>query len=228
MITTNNDSVYPTADLLSSAGANITVLDIRADINSELNEKFNSKNIQIRFGAVPYNINGSSKIQSLDIADASHTPYKKTDTISCDQILMSGGWSPVVHLLSQRGVRPIWNAENLCFLPNGTNENITIIGSSRGIWNKEDCVQSGIAGALEAMNRLGLTTTNYFFPKVGGWKNPIKPLYEVKYNKSHSKSFVDYQHDVKADDVRLAHREGFISVEHLKRYTTLGLSLIHI
>ena len=224
VITTNNDSVYPTADLLSSAGANITVLDTRTDINSELIEKFKSKNIQIRFGAVPYNINGSKKIESLDIADASHTPYKKTDTISCDQVLMSGGWSPVVHLLSQRGVRPIWNAENLCFLPDDTNENITIIGSSRGIWNKEDCVQSGIAGALEAMNRLGLTTTNYFFPKVGGWKNPIKPLYEVKYNKSHSKSFVDYQHDVKADDVRLAHREGFISVEHLKRYTTLGMA----
>ena len=224
VITTNNDSVYPTADLLSSAGANITVLDIRADINSELNNKLKSKNIQVRFEAVPYNINGSRKIESLDIAAASHSPYKKIDTIACDQVLMSGGWTPSVHLLSQRGVRPIWNAENLCFLPNDTNENITIIGSSRGIWNKEDCIQSGIAGALEVMNRLGLTTTNYFFPKVGGWKNPIKPLYEVKYNKSHSKSFVDYQHDVKADDIRLAHREGFISVEHLKRYTTLGMA----
>jgi len=93
-------------------------------------EKFKSKNIQVKFGTVPYNINGTRKIESLDIADASHTPYKKTDTISCDQILMSGGWSPIVHLLSQRGVRPIWNAENLCFLPDGTNENITIIGSA--------------------------------------------------------------------------------------------------
>ena len=224
VITTNNDSVYSTAELLSSAGANITILDIRADINPELKEKLKSKNIQLKFETVPYNINGSRKIESLDIADASHKPYKKIDTISCDQVLMSGGWSPSVHLLSQRGVRPVWNAENLCFLPKDTIENITIIGSSRGIWNKEDCIQSGIAGALEAMNRLGLTTTNYFFPKVGGWKHPIKPLYEVKYNKSHSKSFVDYQHDVKADDIRLAHREGFISVEHLKRYTTLGMA----
>ena len=224
VIVTNNDSVYATGELLSSAGANITILDVREGKNSELNEDLKSKNVQIRFGKVPYNINGSRKIESLDIAEASHTPYKKIDTIACDQVLMSGGWSPAIHLLSQRGVRPIWNAENLCFIPADTNENITMIGSARGIWNKENCIQSGIAGASEAMNRLGLTKTNYFFPKTGGWKNSIKPLYEVKYNKSHSKSFIDYQHDVKADDVRLAHREGFISLEHLKRYTTLGMA----
>ena len=99
-----------------------------------------------------------------------------------------------------------------------------MIGSSRGLWNKDDCIASGVAGATDALNRLGISKTNYFFPKPGGWKNPIKPLYEIKYKKSRSKSFVDYQHDVTADDVRLAHREGFISVEHLKRYTTLGMA----
>ena len=75
------------------------------------------------------------------------------------------------------------------------------------------------------MNHIGLSKTNYFFQKKE-WSNPIQPLYEVKYNKSRSKSFVDYQHDVTADDVRLAHREGFISVEHLKRYTTLEWQMI--
>ena len=72
-------------------------------------------NIQIRFGAVPYNINGSKEIKSLEIANAEDNIYKKIDTINCDQVLMSGGWSPAVHLLSHRGIRPIWNTENLCF-----------------------------------------------------------------------------------------------------------------
>ena len=221
VITTNNDSVYPTAQLLFQAGAKVTVLDARKEINLE---KDILDNIQLRFGAVPYNINGSRKINSLDIADASHSSYKKIDTINCDQVLMSGGWSPAIHLLSHRGVRASWNVENLCFLPGDSRENITMIGSARGIWNKDDCIESGITGTLDAMNKMGLSKTNYFFPKEGGWKNSIKPLYEVKYNKSRSKSFVDYQHDVTADDVRLAHREGFISVEHLKRYTTLGMA----
>ena len=221
VITTNNDSVYSTADLLNKAGAKVTILDSRKNINFEKN--FNDS-IEVKFDTVPYNINGSRKIKSLDISNASGDNYKKIDKINCDQILMSGGWSPAVHLLSHRGVRAVWDAENLCFLPGETKENITMIGSARGIWNKDDCIKSGIAGALDAMNRMGLSKTNYFFPKEGGWKNPIKPLYEVKYNKSRSKSFVDFQHDVTADDVRLAHREGFISVEHLKRYTTLGMA----
>ena len=221
VITTNNDSVYSAAELLSNAGANLTVLDARADIDLDIKQ---NKNIQIKFGTVPYNINGSREIESLDIADATHSTYKKIDTTPCDQVLMSGGWSPAVHLLSHRGVRPKWNVENLCFLPVDTNENITMIGSARGIWNKEDCIKSGIAGSLAAMNQLGLSKKNYSFPKEGGWQNAIKPLYEVKYNNPRSKSFVDYQHDVTADDVRLAHREGFISVEHLKRYTTLGMA----
>ena len=217
VIATNNDSVYETANELSEAGANVTVLDSRTNIEIDSN-----KNFEIRKGFVPYNINGTKKIDSLDISKSEN--INKVDTINCDQVLLSGGWSPAVHLLSHRGVKPKWDPENACFIPSDTKENITMIGSSRGLWNKDDCIASGVAGATDALNRLGVSKTNYFFPKPGGWKNPIKPLYEVKYKKSRSKSFVDYQHDVTADDVRLAHREGFISVEHLKRYTTLGMA----
>ncbi len=49
----------------------------------------------------------------------------------------------------------------------------------------------------------------------------ILPLWEVP---GPGKKFVDFQHDVTADDIRLARREGFESVEHLKRYTTLGMA----
>ena len=217
VIATNNDSVYETASQLSKAGASVTVLDSRTNIEIDID-----KNFEILKGVVPYNINGRKKINSLDISKSEN--IEKFETLNCDQVLLSGGWSPAVHLLSHRGVKPKWSYENACFLPNDTKENITMIGSSRGLWNKDDCVASGVAGATDALNRLGISKTNYFFPKSGGWKNPIKPLYEVKYKKSSSKSFVDYQHDVTADDVRLAHREGFISVEHLKRYTTLGMA----
>ena len=217
VIATNNDSVYETAHQLSEAGANVTVLDSRTNFEIETN-----KSIEIRKGYVPYNINGSKKIDSLDISKSEN--INKSETINCDQVLLSGGWSPAVHLLSHRGVKPKWDYNNACFLPSDTKENITMVGSSRGLWNKNDCIASGIAGTTDALNRLGISKTNYFFPKPGGWKNPIQPLYEVKYKKSRSKSFVYYQHDVTTDDVRLAHREGFISVEHLKRYTTLGMA----
>ena len=38
------------------------------------------------------------------------------------------------------------------------------------------------------------------------------------------KAFVDYQNDVTAKDIQLAVREGFRSIEHVKRYTTSGMA----
>ncbi len=51
----------------------------------------------------------------------------------------------------------------------------------------------------------------------------VAPLPDVT-RRHRGKAFVDLQNDVTAEDVRLAVREGFGSVEHLKRYTTLGMA----
>ena len=217
VITTNNDSVYQTAIELHQAGAKVTVLDSRKKIKHDL-----SKAIDLHLNSLPFSINGSKKIDSIDVCKATDLSFK--NTIICDQVLMSGGWSPIVNLISHRGIKPIWNQENLCFIPGDIKENISVVGSAKGIWNEKDCIESGLVGANEAMNTLGIHKKEISFPSVGGWSNSIEPFFEVKSNKFPSKSFVDFQHDVTAEDVRLAHREGFISVEHLKRYTTLGMA----
>ena len=224
VISTNNDSVYATANELTKAGSKVHIIDARNTISQDIIESAKKSGIEVSLGTTPFNINGRKKIDSLDVAEHDGQKYNKVNQIKCDLVLVSGGWSPVVHLLSHRGVRPIWDSVNLCFLPNGIQEPITVTGSASGIWNTDDCVKSGVAAGLKAAQSLGVKTINYSFPKPGGWTNPISPLYEVGDNKNYSKSFVDFQHDVKCDDVRLAHREGFISVEHLKRYTTLGMA----
>ena len=223
-VCTNNDSVYPSSFELAKAGASVAINDVRENISYDLVNEAKKHDIEINFNNYPYNINGNRSVQKLEIAINKDNNFKKIKEIDCDTVLLSGGWSPVVHLLSQRGIKPIWNDENLCFLPSESQENITVTGSASGIWNNEDCFASGIAAGLKVSKMLGVKNINYFFPKPGGWKNPIQPLYEVKQNKPRSKSFVDYQHDVTADDIRLAYREGFVSVEHLKRYTTLGMA----
>jgi sarcosine oxidase subunit alpha len=50
----------------------------------------------------------------------------------------------------------------------------------------------------------------------------IQPLWHVE--KSVGKAFVDFQNDVTVTDIALAKQEGFAAVEHLKRYTTLGMA----
>ena len=109
------------------------------------------------------------ELKNPNIENSNHNHQIKSDLV-----LLSGGWSPVVHLLSHRGIKPKWDDKNLCFIPSEIKEPITVAGSALGIWGTEDCVESGVAAGLRAAKLLGLKTTDYFFPKIGGWKNPIK------------------------------------------------------
>ncbi len=202
MVATNNDSAYLVAKELAVAGAEVQILDVRVqhDIATD---------IPVQFGLGALEAVGSTAVTAVK-----HGQGKQ----DCDLLLVSGGWSPVVNLASHRGVKPIWNAELACFLPTDSSEAIYTAGSAAGVFSQAECAESGIAAADRVLGKPA--KTGY----VGGWQNPIQPVYEMPAPNKKSKSFVDFQHDVTADDVRLAHQEGFVSVEHLKRYTTLGMA----
>ena len=105
-------------------------------------------------------------------------------------------------------------------------------GSAAGIWDTAACIESGTKAAESAINAIrnaqtGAGSTPHAAIRPGdgdSWENPILPVYEVSVPGKKLKCIIDPQHDVTSDDVRLAHQEGFVSVEHLKRYTTLGMA----
>lgn len=212
VIATTNDSAYGVAGDLAAAGAEVVLADARQDVPAA------PSGVTLRAGLAPLATNGRRGIKAVRLA--AHTGAGWTDAghEDCDLLLVSGGWSPVVNLSSHRGAKPVWNADLACFLAGPTEEPIHMAGSAAGIWNRSDCVASGVAAGLRA---LGLPADAV---APGGWQHPIRPLYEVRLPGTRAKAFVDPQHDVTGDDVRLAHQEGFTSVEHLKRYTTLGMA----
>ena len=223
IIVANNDSVYAVAAEFSNAGSKVHIVDCRKNISEDLKNFSDKHKIKLSLNKIPYGVKGNRNIKSLEIAEIDNGKYINIAEKECNLLLVSGGWSPVIHLISHTGLKPIWNFENLCFVSPETDKPITVIGSAAGIWNNEDCIKSGKSGANKILNFFGIKNRNFKFSEIGGWKNSIMKLNEVKY-KRNSKSFIDFQHDVTTDDVRLAHREGFISVEHLKRYTTLGMA----
>ena len=103
---TNNDSVYNTAIELSKTGSKITIVDSRSTIGKEINEQLNISNIQLILGKVPYNINGKKSVYNIELQNSNLTNSNHKHLIKSDLVLLSGGWSPVVHLLSHRGVKP--------------------------------------------------------------------------------------------------------------------------
>ena len=225
VIATNNDSVYQTALDLKAAGASVQILDARKSLSGEVYEQITGQGIDVSVSSTAYNAIGTKKLTSLQIASGNYNNWAAGDKVSCDHVLLSGGWSPVVNLLSHRGVRPVWNDKDCCFVAPEHNEPIQMAGSADGCWTDAHCEASGLAAGEAVVKALGAKVKGKGTAVTkGGWDNPIEPLYEVKIQGRYQKSFVDPQHDVTTEDVRLAHREGFVSVEHLKRYTTLGMA----
>ena len=213
VISTNNDSVYVTAGELTAAGADVTVIDAREKGLGET-----PFGVTCRFGMAPLEVIGRNKVAGVRLAALDGSGWAEAGRQDGDLLLVSGGWSPVVNLLAHRGNKPAWNAELACFLPGPTTENIHMAGSAAGIWDSGACEASGKASADKVMGRKTAP------PPPGGWKTPIRPVYEIQITGQKSKNFVDFQHDVTVSDIRLAHQEGFVSVEHVKRYTTLGMA----
>ena len=224
LVSTNNDSAYATAGELAAAGAEVTLLDARGNVNQGLHDLLGN-NVEHQPGQAVHRAHGVKGVVSADtchqLADGRWQWNNKQE---CDLILVSGGWSPVVNLLSHRGIKPVWNAENACFVPTECSENISMAGSAAGIWTRPECIASGHDAGNNAVAAIKGTPANVSPVPIGGWTTPIQPLYEIKVIGEKLKGFVDFQHDVTCADVRLAHREGFVSVEHLKRYTTLGMA----
>lgn len=224
IVSTNNDSAYQVAADLANAGASVSLLEARTVVPNPLMKLVGNSGVNLRTRSGPVNTRGPRYVRGLEIGTLNNGSWSNVGSESCDLVLVSGGWSPVVNLISHRGVKPVWNAEQACFIAPDTDESVFMAGSAAAVWNTDECLQSGESAGIAALKALGSRTRLKAAPAPGGWKNPIQPVYEISVPGKKSKCFVDPQHDVTTDDVRLAHQEGFVSVEHLKRYTTLGMA----
>ena len=218
VVTTCNDSGYAAARDLVTAGIKVVLCDARPEGAPGID----SGDFEVLRGAVPQRVLGRSGVQGVEIGDGSGTVLRQA---ACDFVAVSGGWNPVLHLACHRGMRPVWHQELAAFLPSKVSAPVNMAGAMRGIWDIDACAASGRVAAANAAATFGRHIDATPQLKPGGWRNPIRPLYEVRLpGQRGAKSFVDLQNDVTAADLRQAVQEGYGSAEHLKRYTTLGMS----
>ena len=152
VMATNNDSVYADAVSLAKAGAEVTLVDSRINVPDSISGLMQTRNVTLKTGMSVGAAIGSKAVKQAQLVGRNtDNSWSNAETQSCDLLLVSGGWSPVVNLLSHRGVRPQWDAENCCFVPAATNEPIHMAGSALGIWGASDCEDSGRAAAQAAI-----------------------------------------------------------------------------
>ena len=148
--------------------------------------------------------------------------------LACDLIASSGGWSPTLHLGSQTGIKPRWSGSAGAFLPGDLGERTLCAGAVAGTPTLRGCLEQGALAGATAASRAGFGSgrTTLAAPEIDEPpETPARALFLVPHPKRVSrapKQFVDFQLDVTAADIELAAREGYESVEHVKRYTALG------
>ncbi|MGF1502208.1 MAG: sarcosine oxidase subunit alpha family protein [Paracoccaceae bacterium] len=240
VIVANNDDAYRTALALHGAGVAVAaVLDTRREAAGALPQAVRDLQIPVRESAGIAKVLGKTRVKGVQTGRLSAGKIGAAgETIECDLVAMSGGWSPVVHLYSHCGGRLAWDDTGLMFRPHP--EAGAPIGrdgqtSTRcaGAANGELSTAAGLADAQLA-GRAAAAAAGFaprsaeHAPQVSEPDEaPIAPHWFTPSREAlahGTKHFVDFQNDVTVADIRLAAREGYESVEHTKRYTTLGMA----
>jgi sarcosine oxidase subunit alpha len=205
VVVTNNDSAYQTALALKAAGLDVpAILDAREAADGPLPQAARAAGIRVLTGKAIAKVKGGKRVAGVAVcAQAGEGTVQ--EEIPCEAVAMSGGWSPVVHLWSHCGGKLTWDETISAFVPDPKRPPLNHDGSAM-----VECV-----GA--ANGDLDLSGKPAAIPPV--WVMPQGAPVQLR-----NKMWLDYQNDVKVSDVQLASREGYVSVEHTKRYTTLGMA----
>jgi sarcosine oxidase subunit alpha len=218
IIVSSGDDAWITARDLTLAGATVAaIVDTRPDVLPSLQAMAAGLNIEPILGASVTGTAGSHRVHSAEITDGDGRRRR----VACDLIAMSNGWSPSVHLSCHLGGKPVWNKERYIFLPGSAPAGMTVAGAAAGDLSLDACLAMGARAGHTAAVEAGFAP-----PAVQTWQaddeaHAASPCWHVM--GPSGKAFVDFQNDVTAADLELAHREGFREPEHAKRYTTLGM-----
>ena len=222
VVATTGEDGGRTALALQRAGINvIAIADARAEVSRSLQVIADHAGTRLLAGSVPLRAHGHGCVQAVDLGRPDGSGRQ---TFDCDLVVMSNGWVPTVHLTSHLGGKPAWDAMAGAFLPGTLPPGMAVAGAAAGRLSLDECLTSGAFAGLEAATAAGFDGTAVEVPRATREDQDRVALVPTPKPVGGGKAFIDFQNDVTSADIAIAHREAFRSVEHLKRYTTLGMA----
>ena len=235
-IVTNNDDAYRTAFAVKDAGLEVAViLDARPAGGGDLAIRARELGIRVEVNSAIAHVSGGKRVTGIAICGQAGSGTV-TEEITCDAVAMSGGWSPVVHLWSHCGGKLKWDEAGAMFRPDAerapTSHDgkpfVSCAGAANGAFRLSDVLSDAQSVGASAVAAAGFEAAEATSPSVEDVAEialaPVWSMPAGASGKLRSKTWLDYQNDVKVSDIQLAAQEGFESVEHAKRYTTLGMA----
>jgi sarcosine oxidase subunit alpha len=223
VVAANNDSAWRAAIDLAKAGAQTTLADVRDRAGAGLAKEAAAAGVEILMATAPVRTWGWFGLRQAALAPIAGggSPIVR----ECDLLCMSGGWSPVVHLASHGGVKPRFDAVGACFVPGDPAPGQFHAGAITGSLSLGEAIRQGVEAGQRAAQHAGGRAAegpNSIAIALEDGSQPVRPIWQAPMLRA-GKAFVDFQNDVAATDIAIAHQEGYRSVEHLKRYTTQGM-----
>ena len=233
VVVTACDMAYQAAlDLRASGAAIAAVADVRPQLPSGLPDAVRAAGIEVLAGATVLGTEGNLRVKAISLGEVDDAGrVRRTRRIECDAVLMSGGFTPSVHLFSQSRGKLAWDESIQAFIPSRSAERERSVGASRGIGDLARALEDGAIAGADAMepSKAAVSpsdgadrryTVEASTRRTGAKLGALPAVHPP----GKLKAFVDFQHDVTVRDLKLATQEGFRSVEHLKRYTTTGMA----
>jgi sarcosine oxidase subunit alpha len=203
VVATRDDSAYRAATDLHAAGVAIAaIVDQRPDPDGEAVQEARECGIPIHPGATIARTEGRTRVHSARLSDG-------TGIVACDTILMCGGWTPSVHLFSQSRGQLVFDPATGSFLPSAG-----AVGACAGVFDLATALRDGTKAG-------GSEPRSFAVEGMPALSRPTPPAPADP----HRLAFVDFQNDVTTKDLAGATQEGFVSIEHVKRYTTTGMAI---
>jgi sarcosine oxidase, subunit alpha len=225
VIVTAADGAYQAALDLHAAGVLVAAIaDIRPTPTGPLPDAARSAGIEVIPASTVLSTDGDLRVSRILLGKVENGTVRRAQRFNCDVVLMSGGFTPSVHLFSQSRGRLDWSDQLQAFVPGQSAENERSAGACRGVYGLEEALADGwsvgTAAAPEPTQAPRRFVVDADLRSDDGYLGALP----VATAKPRDKSFVDWQHDVTTKDLALATREGFQSIEHVKRYTTTGMA----
>ncbi len=221
VLATSGASAYQVAADIKAAGIHVTIVDIRAEAScgAEI-AALRKLGVDVLTSHTVIGANGRKAVTGLIVApvstDGSIGAHRALD---CDCVGMSGGWTPSVHLFSQSRGKLVFETAIDAFVPGTSAQAHCTIGAAKGTYDLGACINEGWQAGRGSGEAPTINTT----PATLSGFQPLRML-PADGDRRRLKAFLDFQNDVTAKDIKLAVREGFEFVEHVKRYTTTGMA----
>ena len=218
-VATNNDSAYRVAGALRNAGIDVVaMIDSRQKLSGKAARQVRDQGMTVFHNALPLDCRGDKGVRSVSVAKRGSP--ETLATLQCDCIAMAGGWQPAVHLFTQARGRLRYDTSLGAFVPDEIPPHVHVAGMVAGVLSLDDALEQGRVAGLAAVGD-GLQAR----PRTRSKNTGALHIERAGCEQRPDRQWIDFQYDVTLQDIDIATAENYTSVEHMKRYTTTGMSV---